>query len=161
MKEYTIAAKIKSASINELSLPQKDLIDAARKAAAKAYAPYSNFSVGAAVLLDNSTIVTASNQENAAYPSGICAERVALFYAGAEYPDQKAQAIAIVALTGGRWTGPVSPCGACRQVMLETQSRSGSPMQVLLAGNEECYLIDNAAQLLPLAFGAKDLAAGN
>ena len=160
MKEYTIAVKLKTAAINELSAQQQSLIEAARNAAAKAYAPYSQFSVGSAVLLGNETIISGSNQENAAYPSGLCAERVALFYAGAEYPDEKAQAIAIVAHTGGRWIGPISPCGSCRQVMLETQSRSGHPMQILLAGENECYVIEDAAQLLPLAFGAKDSTDG-
>ncbi|MDR2497269.1 MAG: cytidine deaminase [Tannerellaceae bacterium] len=157
MQEFIIETKVKVFAIEELCEEDKSLVDAARNASGKAYAPYSGFFVGAAVLLDNATTVTGSNQENAAYPSGLCAERVALFHAGAAYPEAKVLAMAVTAQTCGKWVGPVSPCGACRQVLLETQARAGHGIRVLLCGAEQAYLIENAAELLPLAFGAESL----
>jgi cytidine deaminase len=157
MREFVIETKVKLIAIEELGGADKSLVDAARKASGKAYAPYSSFFVGVAVLLDNATIVTGANQENAAYPSGLCAERVALFHAGAEYPDAKVSVVAVAAQTNDRWVGPVSPCGACRQVLLETQARAGHGIRVLLCGAEHAYVIENAAELLPLAFGAESL----
>ena len=102
-------------------------------------------------------IVTGSNQENAAYPSGLCAERVALFHAGHRYPDVPVVALAIAAAANGRQVGSISPCGACRQVLLEAEQRYGKPMKVLLCGTEEVIIAERAESLLPLCFGAKDL----
>ena len=119
--------------------------------------PYSKFHVGAAALLEDGTIITGSNQENAAYPSGLCAERVALFHAGHQYPDMPVVALAIAAATNGRQVESISPCGACRQVLLEAEQRYGKPMKVLLCGTKEVVVAESAESLLPLCFGAKDL----
>ena len=108
-------------------------------------------------MLENGEIVTGTNQENAAYPSGLCAERVALFYAGSRYPGTPVKAIAIAAETEGRQVELVTPCGACRQVLLETQKRSGRPVHVLLCGPERVYVIEDASMLLPLSFDGSDL----
>ena len=108
-------------------------------------------------LLEDGTIITGSNQENAAYPSGLCAERVALFHAGHQYPDMPVVALAIAAATNGRQVESISPCGACRQVLLEAEQRYGKPMKVLLCGTKEVVVAESAESLLPLCFGAKDL----
>lgn len=143
---------------NELTDDQKNVVEAAKKATSGSYAPYSHFNVGAGVLLDNGEIVMGSNQENAAYPSGICAERTALFYAGAAYPEAKVRKIAIIARHNGHFTSKVcSPCGACRQVMLESQHRAGSPIEVLLCSNDQIYVFDSVDALLPLGFDYSDL----
>ena len=135
-------------------LPEKldQLVEAAKKAALCAYAPYSHFQVGAAVLLENELIITGSNQENAAYPSGLCAERVALFSAGHQYPDVAIKALAIVALHKGAWVEQITPCGACRQVLLESEKRQQKPFEVLLCGSATIYVAPSAASLLPFAF---------
>ena len=117
-----------------------------------AYSIYSGFSVGAAVLLENGTIVLGNNQENVAYPSGMCAERTALFYAGAAYPDVPVKALAIAACFKGRPRKEVvSPCGACRQVMAEVIRRYGRDFDVLMIGEEETVVI-KASSLLPFSF---------
>lgn len=117
----------------------------------QAYSVYSGFSVGAALLLDNGEIVTGTNQENAAYPSGLCAERTALFYAASQYPQAKVRALAIAASDKGEQTARfVSPCGACRQVMAETIRRSGD-FDVIMMGAEETVVL-KASSLLPLVF---------
>ena len=139
-----------------LSNMEQQLVMNAQKAMHQAYAPYSNFKVGAALLLSNGSIVTGNNQENMAYPSGLCAERVALFHAGANYPD--AEVVSLVIVAEGELLKPseiVSPCGACRQVMLETQRRQKNPFRVVLIGqNEEVLVFHSAEDLLPLAFGS-------
>lgn len=157
MKEQEIKIKITSAPLTEWPAVYRRLHTMAFAAAKNAYAPYSKFNVGAAVLLDNGEIVTASNQENAAYPSGLCAERVALFYAGANYPDQPVRAIAIAALTGGKVVEGISPCGGCRQVMLETETRADSQVKILLCGTDSIRVIGSAAYLLPVGFDGSDL----
>jgi len=140
-------------SLEELSSEQRTLISKAIEAGKNAYAPYSGFNVGAAVRLENGEIITGSNQENAAYPSGLCAERVALFYAGAKYPGTRILSVAIAATKGGKPVGkPVSPCGGCRQVMVETERRHARPMEILLYGTEKIRIIHNASDLLPLPF---------
>ncbi|MBR7153865.1 MAG: cytidine deaminase, partial [Paludibacteraceae bacterium] len=124
------------------------------------YCPYSHFHVGAAAKLANGIVMRGSNQENAAYPSGLCAERTALFAAGAQYPEQPVTKLAIACFTGGHFTKePGSPCGACRQVMLETEHRYGGKMEVLLYGEEETYVFESAADLLPLIFVSENLKA--
>jgi cytidine deaminase len=110
--------------------------------------------VGAAVLLENGEIISANNQENAAYPSGLCAERTALFFANATYPDQKVEAIAVAAWYNGQFTHDViTPCGACRQVLLETENRFHAPIKVLMLGGEGIYVVPAIKDLLPLSFG--------
>jgi cytidine deaminase len=143
----------------ELTEQDRHLIDAAKLATERSYAPYSQFHVGAAALLADGTIVTGSNQENAAYPSGMCAERTTLFHAGASYPDSPVVALAIAAYTEGEFTKkPIAPCGACRQVMLEVENRHHQPIRTLLYGTEGIYLIEGGTrELLPLTFDASFL----
>lgn len=157
MKEIKLETKLAVYPLNEVPEEEQSLMRAAVKATQQAYAPYSKFHVGAAALLADGTIVTGSNQENAAYPSGLCAERVALFHAGHQYPDVPVVALAIAAATGGRQVESISPCGACRQVLLETEQRYGRPMKVLLCGISEVLVAPSAASLLPLCFGKDDL----
>ena len=154
MKEKRIEISYKICAINELDAQEKSLMEAALEATRRSYAPYSHFHVGAAVLLENDVIVTGSNQENVAYPSGLCAERTALFYANSQYPNMAVKALAIAARSEeeGIVRTPISPCGACRQVMLETEKRSGKPMKILLCGSEEVYIVEGVTQLLPFAF---------
>lgn len=154
MKELELRAKIHICNESELTEAQKNVVEAAKKATSTAYAPYSHFHVGAALLLEGGEIVTGSNQENAAYPSGLCAERTALFYAGAHYPEARVVALAIAARgADGELTPQVcSPCGACRQVILEAQYRSGRPIQLLLCSATEVYVADGIETLLPLGF---------
>ena len=114
--------------------------------------------MGAAALLANGVTVTGSNQENAAYPSGTCAERTTLFYANSQYPDQPVRMLAIAARNEAGFTDtPVTPCGACRQVLLETEQRFGLPIQILLCGEKAVYVIEGVKNLLPLSFGAEFL----
>ena len=154
MKEKRLEISYQIYAFDELNVEDKRLINAAMEATRRSYAPYSHFHVGAAVLLENDVIVTGSNQENVAYPSGLCAERTALFYANSQYPDMKVRALAIAARNEeeGIVRSPISPCGACRQVMLETEKRSGKPMKILLCGSEEVYIVEGVTQLLPFAF---------
>lgn len=136
-------------------LPESDrqMVAAAREASEKAYAPYSNFKVGAAVLLANGEIIRGNNQENADFTDGICAERVALFYANATYPDVAIKAMAITAINNGKlFVGPTQPCGSCRQVLVETESRYKQPIRLILDGAEKIMVFDGAENLLPFAF---------
>ena len=121
MKELQITTPIVVMQYDELDPTDRSLVDAAREATFRAYSPYSHFSVGAAILLDNGETVTGSNQENAAYPSSLCAERTAAYYAHSRYPDAKFMTIAIAAreTSGNEIKTPISPCGACRQALLE------------------------------------------
>ena len=154
MKEIVLQTTVKVCTTDELSCEDRALVDAARNATKGSYAPYSRFNVGAALRLECGTVVTGSNQENAAYPSGLCAERVALFAAGANYPDKAVETMVIAARNAdGELSRPISPCGACRQVMLETESRHKRVMRIILFGTDGCYVIDGGAkELLPLSF---------
>ncbi|NBC58560.1 MAG: cytidine deaminase [Bacteroidetes bacterium] len=137
----------------------QQLMDKAVIAREKAYTPYSQFQVGAAIRLENGKIVTGSNQENASYPSGLCAERTAIFYAGAEYPDQKIKSIAITA-TGSEKenTEPVPPCGACRQAIAEYEQKQKSPIAVYFMGKSgQVKMVKSLLSLLPLAFSEQYL----
>lgn len=156
MKEMILESKVKVCTYDEFSNEEKKLIDAAREAATRSYAPYSQFNVGAAVQLSDGTIVTGNNQENAAYPSGLCAERTTLFWAGSQYPDKAVETLAIAARTkSGELPVPIPPCGACRQVILETEQRYNKPIRIILYGAKECYLIEDGIKaLLPLRFDA-------
>lgn len=143
---------------SELNAQDHQLVDAAIKVCDQAYAPYSEFHVGAAVLLENGKIITGTNQENAAYPSGLCAERVAIFYANAQYPDVAVKAIAIAAKNqDGLIANPVAPCGACRQVLLETELRFKSDFPTILIGQNQVYKIEKVKDLLPLCFTGEEL----
>ncbi len=159
MKKLDIILKVfEYQSINELDEQDQVLVHQAIEAASDAYAPYSNFHVGAAVLLDNGVIIKGNNQENAAYPSGLCAERVALFAANAQYPDVPVVAMAIVAMKDGQLTDTaVTPCGACRQVMIETEVRFEHPIKVILYGKENILVVDSVRELLPLSFTSTKL----
>lgn len=145
-------------SIDELSGNDQNLLQEARRITALAYAPYSGFHVGAAVLLENGTIVTGNNQENSAYPSGLCAERVALFYANANYPEASVKAIAISAAKNGILVNePVKPCGSCRQALAEAEVRFETPIRIILDGQDSIMVLNGVESLLPLSFSKKDL----
>ena len=140
-------------SLEQLDPRDRELAQAAIDATKSAYAPYSHFNVGAAVRLDNGEIIKGSNQENAAYPSGSCAERTAMFYASANYPENTMTAIAITASQNGALCeNPVSPCGACRQVMAEYQTKGGHPMEILLIGGKKIWRFGKVDDVLPLIF---------
>ena len=140
-------------SLEELEAKDMELAQAAVEATELAYAPYSKFNVGAAVLFEDGVIIKGSNQENAAYPSGLCAERTALFYASASRPDKAMTAIAIAAAQNGALCEtPATPCGACRQVMAQYQLKSGLPMSVLLVGAHKIWKFEKVDDLLPLIF---------
>jgi cytidine deaminase len=151
-KEIKIAYK-EYDSLDQLEQYDRELAEAAIQATEGSYAPYSKFNVGAAVRLDNGTIIKGSNQENAAYPSGTCAERTAMFYASAAYPDNAMTAIAITASQAGRLCdNPATPCGACRQVMAQYQTKGGQPMTILLVGGKKIWKFEKVDDLLPLIF---------
>ena len=155
MKEIKIEINIRALRYEELDEKDRKLIDAAKEATARSYAPYSHFSVGAAALLANGVVVTGSNQENAAYPSGTCAERTTLFYANSQYPDQPVTTLAIAARTEKDFIDlPIPPCGACRQVILETEKRYQQPIRILLYGEKAIYEVKSIGVLLPLSFDA-------
>jgi cytidine deaminase len=138
---------------DHLNDQEKVLVAEAREAATMAYAIYSKFNVGAAVLLENGKIITGSNQENAAYPSGLCAERVALFYASSQYPDVPVKAIAVTAIRNKQpLSEPVPPCGSCRQVFVEWEKRFNQPFAVIMAGEKKIIRIEKAGWLLPFNF---------
>jgi cytidine deaminase len=145
-------------SWKSLSEEHLALVEKAYESMERAYAPYSKFKVGAAAKLSNGTVVLGNNQENIAYPSGLCAERVALFYAGANFPNEEVDVIVIVArgeLMPDKQL--LSPCGSCRQVMLETENRQSKPMKVILVNQDERTMIINSVQhLLPFGFGTFD-----
>ncbi|MBX2948306.1 MAG: cytidine deaminase [Crocinitomicaceae bacterium] len=141
-------------SWKQLPDEEKELVEKAYGASEKAYAPYSNFNVGACLLLEDGTTVLGNNQENAAFPSGTCAERTALFYAGANFPDKKIKTLVVVAK--GDFVDIdriLSPCGGCRQVMLESEKRQETPIKVILVSqNERTIALNSVSDLLPFAF---------
>lgn len=146
-------------STSELDAQDASLMESAKQAANRAYAPYSKFSVGCAILLENNEIITGNNQENAAYPSGTCAERVAMFYASSQYPGVKVIKIAVTAFSASHPVlSPVSPCGSCRQVLSEYEKLYASDIEILLQGQEgRIYRLKSVGTLLPLAFGSESL----
>lgn len=140
-------------SKNEMCEEDQMLVEAALEAQKTAYTPYSHFDVGAALLLDNGEIVKGSNQENMAFPSGLCAERTALFSAGANFPKVGIKSLAVVAGPSGTiCKTPASPCGACRQVMAEYQSLSGHKMNIILIGESAIYKFKQVDDILPFIF---------
>lgn len=162
MKEKEIVIRMKSCRLDELDAADRHLVEEAKEATRRSLATYSKFHVGAAILMDNGEIVTGSNQENAAYPSGTCAERTAAYYASARYPGVPMKKIAIAAWTSeGAPEGlpyedyfqmsPISPCGACRQALLEYEKLYGD-IEVLLYGREEVLVLPSIKSLLPFSF---------
>jgi len=155
MKEKEIIIKYQEFDKDDvLSESDQKLINEANAAIKTSYAPYSEFNVGAAVLLDNGEVVRGSNQENSAYPSGLCAERVALFHAKSTYPDAEVQTIAITSSAENfENADPVTPCGSCRQVMAETEKRQSSNIRVIMTGdNHITKIVDGIDNLLPMKF---------
>ncbi len=144
---------------SDLSSSDASLLDRAYEAAAVAYAPFSRFRVGAAARLATGEVVLGSNQENAAYPSGLCAERVAAFAIGAQYPDVAIDCMAVVTLDGEKVAGAFSPCGGCRQVLVESESRQTSPLRMLFQAGPGAPIheVSSAASLLPFAFSPQNL----
>ncbi|MBQ7192040.1 MAG: cytidine deaminase [Paludibacteraceae bacterium] len=160
MKTQDIHTTFQSCQWDDLTVEQQTLVERAKQMTFQSYCPYSHFNVGAAALLADGTIVTGSNQENAAYPSGLCAERTTLFAANANHPDTPVKTLAIACRTRGSFTQrPGSPCGSCRQVMIETEHRYRLPMEVILYGEQEIYIFRAAADLLPFGFFSEDLQA--
>ncbi|GAB4201419.1 MAG: cytidine deaminase [Bacteroidia bacterium] len=146
--------ELKLYETTELPEKWKELCNLARQAANDAYAVYSSFRVGAAVLLEDGTILKGNNQENAAYPSGLCAERTVLFYTHANYPDKKILAIAIYSPDT---QSLLTPCGACRQVLLEYEKNQITPIQTLIVSKEGIYIMSSAADWLPFEFSENQL----
>ncbi|MCD0468363.1 cytidine deaminase [Flavobacterium sp. JAS] len=160
MKEISVTSSFKVFdSLNELSKDTQDLMNEAIEIRKKAYAPYSQFRVGAALLLDNGKIVLGSNQENAAYPSGLCAERVAIFYAGSIYPEAKIVKMAITAASDtNQTTAPIPPCGSCRQSIAEYEIKQETPIEIYFMGEiGEVYQSASLKNLLPFMFDKKFL----
>lgn len=145
-------------SVAELNQEEQMLIHKSKDIVKNAYAPYSKFEVGAAVLLENGEIITGTNQENAAYPSGLCAERVAVFYANSKFPDVPVKAIAVTAFTNNNFVKtPIPPCGSCRQVLVETETRFQKPIKIYLVSESKITVINDAKDLLPLNFDGDSL----
>lgn len=153
MKTFNIDIEVKHYLLEELTAEDQELVNKAIGATANAYANYSHFYVGAALRLQNGEIVIGANQENAAFPSSLCAERSAIFAAQSQSPDQPVKAIAIAAKNvHGLLEIPITPCGACRQVMLEIEDRYKQPVRVLLYGKVGVYELKSVKDLLPLSF---------
>ena len=154
MQEKKIELSFILAHLSELSAQEQQLVANAKAAFKTAYAPYSGFLVGASVLLENGEVINGSNQENVAYPSGLCAERDALFYAGAKFPDVKINTVAISVLSKNfEVKDLISPCGACRQVMAEYEDKQDKPIKVILHSPTDEILIANKVEdLLPFMF---------
>lgn len=146
-------------SIDELTEADAQLLTEARRLTQNAYAPYSHFRVGAAARLDNDKIVTGTNQENASFPLGLCAERVLLAAASSLFPQIPIQTIAVsYDNENGESKHPVSPCGICRQNLLEHETKFQQPIRIILGGLQgNIYIIEGAGMLLPLSFSAKEL----
>lgn len=153
MKEFDIVIKVKCYQLDEMPEADQQLLQYALDATYNAYAEYSHFYVGAALRLADGTIVKGANQENAAFPSGLCAERTAIFAAQANYPEQSISTLAIAARNdNGLMNEPVSPCGACRQVITGVEDRYGKPIRILLYGAKGIYCVESARDLMPLTF---------
>ncbi|MDE6494221.1 MAG: cytidine deaminase [Bacteroidales bacterium] len=152
--------KINYLEYSPQDLPQadKELLAKAAQMAQTAYAPYSHFKVGAALRLKNGKVITGSNQENAAYPSGLCAERVAVFSAAANHPDQPIEALAITVSANKNVDHPIAPCGACRQSILEYEHKFKEPIRVILRGSSGKIAVFNSIEsLLPFQFNSDEL----
>ena len=159
MKEIQFEFKVKTYhSPEELPENSRKLLMLAREAAVHAYAPYSGYRVGASVLLENNEIISGNNQENAAYPSGLCAERTALFYASSRYPGIPVHSIAISTLLNEPSDGDFAkPCGACRQVIAEYEDLSGKPIEIIMDGSSAITVVNGIDTLLPFRFKKEDV----
>ena len=158
MKTIDLSIKIGFGTFDELSADDQHLIQTAIAATENSYSPYSRFQVGAALRLANGKEVMGANQENAAFPSGLCAERSAIFAAQSNYPDQPVTALAIAARNEcGLMHDPIVPCGACRQVILEIEDRYKQPIRILLYGTGGVYVINTVKELLPLQFVSESM----
>lgn len=154
MKTHDINIRYVEMEVDELSGDLLTLYQSAKQASLTAYAPYSKFHVGAALLMEDKSVITGSNQENAAYPSGLCAERVALFSAGAHAPQSSVLVLMVYVPGNGH---PAAPCGSCLQVMAETEDRQNTSFKVLLANDNSVLMMDDVQSLLPFSFGKRDL----
>lgn len=158
MKKYTIQSEVCIYQDHELSPADRELVEAAKEATRHSYSPYSQFQVGAALRQQDGTVVTGSNQENASYPLGLCAERTAIFHAQHQHPQQPIVALAIAAYANGHfYPEAIPPCGACRQVMLEVEDRYQQPMRVLLYGANGTHVVSTVKALLPFQFISESL----
>lgn len=158
MREYEIKVKVEEYSDrSELSANDLQLLQKSEEAARTSYAPYSNFNVGVAILLENGEIVSGSNQENSASPSGLCAERVAMFYANAHFPNVPVVALAVSSSINGVINDkPVYPCGSCRQALLENEQRFKKPIRVVMGSSKNIQAVGSINDLLPLSFALND-----
>ena len=153
MTERKIEIEYQFVQLSELSKEEQDLVEKAKAATSNSYANYSHFHVGAACLLEDGQVVIGANQENAAFPSGLCAERTAVFAAQANHPELSIKTIAIAAKNAnGFLKDPISPCGACRQVILEIEDRYKQPVRILLYGTDGIYCFKSIKDLLPFSF---------
>ena len=159
MAEKTLSIQYQEfSSPEEMTAQDQALVKAALEAQKGSYSPYSHFQVGAALLLDNGMVVKGANQENAAYPSGLCAERTAMFWAGANYPDVPMDTLAIAGSDNGvLCDNPATPCGACRQVMAEYQKKHGKPLKIILVGSKRIRKFACVDDLLPFIFDSLTL----
>jgi len=159
MKKIHIDIDICLYPFEELSAADRQLVETAREATKRSYAPYSKFFVGAAAQLDNGEVISGSNQENAAFPSGLCAERTTLFYAKSRYPDAAVLTLAIVAKNerGEFLPEPIPPCGACLQVMSEVEARQDQPLRTLLYSTKGVYEIRKVGDFMPMIFEASSM----
>ena len=154
MRTFDIVTPLKAVKFDELSIQEQNLVEIARDATYRSYAPYSHFRVGAAILLENGEIVPGSNQENVAFPSGTCAERTACFFAHSQYPDQAFKAIAIAARGVDELpvVSPIAPCGACRQSLLEYEKLAENNVEVILVGKTKIFIFPSVNSTLPYCF---------
>lgn len=158
MQKMTLASTVTKCKMEELSIDDRQLVESAIEASKRSYSIYSHFSVGAAVRLDDGTVIQGCNQENAAFSPTICAERSAIFAAGAQHPERAIVSIAIAARNSeGLVERPISPCGVCRQVMVEVEHRYHRQLHILLYGKECIYAMDGISTLMPLSFSEEDL----
>ena len=159
MKDVRLEIKMRFAQLTELSEEERTLVERAISSTDRSYSPYSHFSVGAAIRLGDGKIFDGANQENAVFPVGLCAERTAIFAAQVAHPELPITAIAIAAKNphGELTEEPVTPCGSCRQVMLEIENRYNVPMRVLLYGKKGVYLIETVKDLMPLSFADENM----
>ena len=159
MIEKKITTTFIKSEFNDLTHCDKNLIRIAKNSLKSAYAPYSGFLVGASVLLENGEVIAGNNQENVSYPSGLCAERVAIFYASSEFPSTKIKAIAVTAISKKfEIKDVISPCGACRQVISEYEEKQNENIRVLLhQANDTVIILNSISDLLPLMFISKEL----
>jgi cytidine deaminase len=154
MKKFNLIIPVTEySSTEELDAQYRNLIKSAYEACLTSYAPFSKFCAGAAALLENGKIIRGSNQENIAYPSGLCAERVAVFYANSLYPDSPVVAVAITASVSGiPVKEPVYPCGSCRQALLQSELRFGKNIRIFMVGSDKIQMVESVKELLPLDF---------